>query len=98
EGGPDDVRATEEDVLQVLEEACVAVDGVTPDRVRAVFAGLRVLPGGEGETANARRETVYSRGPEGMLSVAGGKLTTYRAIALTALDHIRRDLGLHPLA
>jgi glycerol-3-phosphate dehydrogenase len=97
EGGPEDVRATEEDVAQVLDEASVAVEGVTRDRVRAVFAGLRVLPGGEGETANARRETVYSRGPEGMVSVAGGKLTTYREIALAALEQVRPDLGLHRL-
>ena len=62
----------------------VAVDGLGP--ARASFAGLRVLPGGEGETASARRETVYSTGPSGMVSVAGGKLTTYRRIALDALD------------
>jgi glycerol-3-phosphate dehydrogenase len=97
EGGPDEVHVTEGDVTQVLDEASLAVEGVSRERVRAVFAGLRVLPGGEGETANARRETVYSRGPEGMLSVAGGKLTTYREIALTALDHVRPDLGLHRL-
>jgi glycerol-3-phosphate dehydrogenase len=58
---------------------------------------LRVLPGGAGATANARRETVYLRGPGGMLTVAGGKLTTYRRIALEALDHVRVDLGLHRL-
>jgi glycerol-3-phosphate dehydrogenase len=97
DGDPGDVRATEEDVAQVLAEASVGVVGVSRERVRAVFAGLRVLPGGEGETANARRETVYSRGPEGMLSVAGGKLTTYREIALAALEHVRPDLGLHRL-
>ena len=57
-------------------------------RLRATFCGLRVLPGGDGETANARRETVYSTGPSGMVSVAGGKLTTYRRIALDALDHL----------
>ena len=60
------------------------------------YAGLRVLPGGEGGTASARRETVYTRGRGGMLSVAGGKLTTYRRIALDALDEIRADLGLAP--
>ena len=49
---------------------------------------LRVLPGGPGETANARRETVYTRGTHGMLSVAGGKLTTYRRIALDALEQL----------
>jgi glycerol-3-phosphate dehydrogenase len=67
------------------------------ERVRSVFAGLRVLPGGDGTTASARRETVYSRGPTGMLSVAGGKLTTYRRIALDVLEHLRADLGLHRL-
>src|SRR5581483_3801850 len=52
------------------------------------FAGLRVLPGGNEGTASAKRETVFSTGPSGMLSVAGGKLTTYRRIALDALDHL----------
>jgi glycerol-3-phosphate dehydrogenase len=47
-----------------------------------------VLPGGDGSTANAKRETVFSTGPSGMVSVAGGKLTTYRRIALDALDHL----------
>jgi glycerol-3-phosphate dehydrogenase len=97
EGGPDDVRVTETDVTQVLDEASLAVEGLSRERVRGVFGGLRVLPGGEGETANARRETVYSRGPEGMLSVAGGKLTTYRRIALEVLSVLRAELGLQRL-
>ena len=43
-------------------EASVAVDGLGAPR--ASFCGLRVLPGGDGATANARRETVYSTGPD----------------------------------
>ncbi len=86
DGEPEDVRVTDEDVQQVLTEASVAVEDLGPPR--ATFCGLRVLPGGEGQTANARRETVYSTGPTGMVSVAGGKLTTYRRIALDALDHL----------
>ncbi len=99
EGGPDEVEVTEADIAQVLDEAGVALDAGRLGRegVRAVYAGLRVLPGGEGETASARRETVYSRGPSGMLSVAGGKLTTYRRIALDALEHLKPELGLHRL-
>ncbi|TML87915.1 MAG: glycerol-3-phosphate dehydrogenase/oxidase [Actinobacteria bacterium] len=99
EGSPDDVAVDDADVEQVLAEAARALDPalVTRNRIRSSFAGLRVLPGGEGATANARRETVYMRGPGGMLTVAGGKLTTYRRIALEALDHVRADLGLHRL-
>jgi glycerol-3-phosphate dehydrogenase len=86
DGEPETVAVTDEDVEQILAEAAVAVDGIGP--VRATYCGLRVLPGGDGGTANARRETVFSTGPSGMVSVAGGKLTTYRRIALDALDHL----------
>jgi glycerol-3-phosphate dehydrogenase len=86
DGGPETARVTDADVEQVLREAAAAVDGIGP--VRATFCGLRVLPVGEGGTASARRETVFSTGPSGMVSVAGGKLTTYRRIALDALDHL----------
>jgi glycerol-3-phosphate dehydrogenase len=99
EGGPARVEATPEDVKQILREAAVALDQslVRADRVRATFAGLRVLPAGIGEPSRMRRETVITRGEGGMLSVAGGKLTTYRRIALDALDLLRSDLELHVL-
>jgi glycerol-3-phosphate dehydrogenase len=86
DGEPEDARVTDDDVQTILEEAAVAVNDI--GEVRASFYGLRVLPGGPGATANARRETVYTRGALGMLSVAGGKLTTYRRIALDALEQL----------
>jgi glycerol-3-phosphate dehydrogenase len=86
EGEPEDARVTDEDVRTILDEAAVGVRDI--GEVRASFYGLRVLPGGPGATANARRETVYTRGTQGMLSVAGGKLTTYRRIALDALEQL----------
>ncbi len=92
---PSELTVTDVDVDQVLREASVAVEGLARDDVRATFAGLRVLPIGAGATETARRETVYSRGRSGMVSIAGGKLTTYRRIALDALEHLRADLGLH---
>ena len=94
EGDPADVRATEEDERQILDEAAIALDGLGP--VRARFAGLRVLPAnGGGDTARVRRETVLTRGPLGVVSVTGGKLTTYRRIALAVLHALRADLALH---
>jgi glycerol-3-phosphate dehydrogenase len=99
EGDPGRVAVDDADVVQVLAEASVAVDPalLVRERVLSTFAGVRVLPGGGGTTAAARRETVLSRGPGGMLSVAGGKLTTYRRIALDALGALRADLALHRL-
>jgi glycerol-3-phosphate dehydrogenase len=99
DGDPRDLEATREDVEQILAEASVGLDPalLRRDRVAATFAGLRVLPATDGETSRIRRETVITRGEGGMLSVAGGKLTTYRRIALDALGLLRPDLGLHRL-
>ncbi len=99
EGGPEEVQATEADVAQILGEAAIGIapDLLRPEAICSTFAGLRVLPMGGGATTSARRETVFLRGPAGMLSVAGGKLTTYRRIALAALSTLRADLGLHRL-
>jgi glycerol-3-phosphate dehydrogenase len=96
EGGPDGVQATAADVAQILDEASVGVDSALlgPEAICSTFAGLRVLPRGTGTTASARRETVFHRGSAGMLSVAGGKLTTYRRIALDALAAVRPESGL----
>jgi glycerol-3-phosphate dehydrogenase len=95
EGDPSEVGVEAADVARVLDEASVGVEReiLDPGRVRASFAGLRVLPGLTGETLTARRETQYVLGPGGMLTVAGGKLTTYRRIALAALERLRPELG-----
>jgi glycerol-3-phosphate dehydrogenase len=99
EGDPAAVAVEPDDVVRILAEASIALDPalVGLERVRATYAGLRVLPLGEGMSVSARRETVFTLGPAGMLSVAGGKLTTYRRIALTTLGRLRAELGLHRL-
>jgi glycerol-3-phosphate dehydrogenase len=94
-GDPDDVAVTGDDVETVLSEAAVAVEPeiLRADRVRAAFAGLRVLPASPDGPVNARRETAFLTGTGGMLTVAGGKLTTYRRIALDALERLSPALG-----
>lgn len=98
-GDPGAATAEAEEVEEILAEASVALSSetVARERVRASYAGLRVLPAGDGESVSARRETVFSESPGGMLNVAGGKLTTYRRIALAALDRLRPSLGLGTL-
>ena len=84
EGDPATVQPTEADRVQILAEAgtSLAPDVVDPARVRSAFAGLRVLPLGGTSTAGTRRETVVTVGKAGMISVAGGKLTTWRRIGV----------------
>ncbi|WP_049574449.1 glycerol-3-phosphate dehydrogenase/oxidase [Nonomuraea sp. SBT364] len=88
DGDPAQVRATDADVAQILDEAGHAVQDaqVRREDITYAFAGLRVLPGGPGRVAAAKRETLLSRGKGGMLSVAGGKWTTYRHIGRLVLD------------
>jgi glycerol-3-phosphate dehydrogenase len=96
DGDAREVRATDADERQILDEVGLAVDAdALAAPVCARFAGVRVLPAGTAETARAPRETVLSRGRLGMLSVAGGKLTTYRRIALAVLHALRSELALH---
>jgi len=99
EGDPAGVEPEPADAEQIVREAAHAIAPHLLDRnrVRAAYAGLRVLPAGDGEVVSARRETVFSRGAGGMLSVAGGKLTTYRRIALEVLERLRVELGLREI-
>jgi glycerol-3-phosphate dehydrogenase len=90
EGDPGAVAALPEDVDTVLREAAIAMPPEVLDRsrIRYAFAGLRVLPDNAGSTVTTPRDEVIRVGPTGMVSVAGGKLTTHRQIALKVLHHL----------
>ncbi|KOX27988.1 glycerol-3-phosphate dehydrogenase [Saccharothrix sp. NRRL B-16348] len=95
EGDPADVRCSQADIDQILGEASVGISSEALDRSRLAytFAGLRVLPGGSGDTSHAKRETVITRGRGGMISVAGGKWTTFRRIGASVLARVGDALG-----
>jgi glycerol-3-phosphate dehydrogenase len=90
EGEPGGCTVSEGDVAQVLSEASVALPAevVRASAVRFSFAGLRVLPIGDGSTASAHRDHLIRVGRHGMVSIAGGKLTTHRRIALEVLNRV----------
>jgi glycerol-3-phosphate dehydrogenase len=90
EGDPSTCGVNSSDIAQVLSEASVALPSefVRPDAVRYSFAGLRVLPKGADASASAHREHLIRAGRFGMLSIAGGKLTTHRRIAVEALRRL----------
>ncbi|MGN6129531.1 MAG: glycerol-3-phosphate dehydrogenase/oxidase [Nocardioidaceae bacterium] len=64
------------------------------DDVAGAYAGLRPLLGGSGRTADlSRRPAVLSSG-EGVVTVVGGKLTTYRRMAEDTVDADTARAGL----
>jgi glycerol-3-phosphate dehydrogenase len=90
DGDPAGAAAEPADVSYLLEVACQFLKPgmLRRERVISAFAGLRVLPRGEDATPDASRDHLLSTGPGGIVSVAGGKLTTHRRIALDALRYL----------
>ena len=99
-GDPAGVAAEPRDVSYLLKMAdqFLRPEMLHEERVISAFAGLRVLPRGEGSTLDASRDHLLSVGPGGMVSVAGGKLTTHRRIALDALRHLPDRVRLRRLS
>jgi glycerol-3-phosphate dehydrogenase len=95
---PDDVRATGEDVVYLLRSAnwFFPTARLSPRDVVATWAGLRPLlrAGGAGAVAPSAtsREHRLVEGPGGLLTIAGGKLTTYRLMAWEVVDRVAARL------
>lgn len=64
--------------------------------VHSAFAGLRPLLGGAGGTAQLSREHAIDVSAAGLVTVAGGKWTTYRRMAEDVIDHAAGSAGLPP--
>jgi glycerol-3-phosphate dehydrogenase len=92
--GLDHPAATRADIEYLLEHANeVLSDPLGFDDVIAVYVGLRPLLGGTAEeTAKLSRKHAVRRSAPGLVSVAGGKYTTYRLMARDAVDLAARDL------
>jgi glycerol-3-phosphate dehydrogenase len=90
--GPDEARATAADVAYLL----AAVNHhfpdarLTPADVVSAWAGVRPLAARRGASAGATgaasREHAVDVDPRGLVTVSGGKLTTYRAMAAAVVD------------
>ena len=91
-----DPHATREDVDYLIEHARRYLSrGPALGDVRSAFAGLRPLPAARGRTANLRRDhRVEVAG--NMVTICGGKWTTYRLMARDAIDAAVRAGALTP--
>jgi len=82
-----------EDVLRMAQD-CFPSLGLTDADVVSTWAGLRPLiaEAGKAPRDTSRHDEVW-RSPEGLLSIVGGKLTTYRRMAERVMEHVGRELG-----
>jgi len=96
EQSPDEVCATPADIVYLLRSANAAFPNarLSEADVLATWAALRPLVAPEAAVAASQipREHMIHRGPGGMLSIAGGKLTTYRVMAAELVDQVTEIL------
>jgi glycerol-3-phosphate dehydrogenase len=93
---PDDLHVSADDIVYLLRSTNARFPSarLSVDDVRASWAGLRpLLADRDSRSASHRsREHALVRGSGGMLTLVGGKLTTYRAMAAEVVDQAMREL------
>ncbi|MFN8636452.1 MAG: glycerol-3-phosphate dehydrogenase/oxidase [Chloroflexota bacterium] len=98
---PGNAHAELSDVEYLLREAAVIFPSLRGAPVYYGMAGVRALVRKEGvrEGAVSRKHAIRDHGklggPDGLISVLGGKITAYRGIAEEATDAVMTRLGRH---
>lgn len=97
-GDLDDVHAGPEDVDYLIRESRRVLPGlnITHDAIFYTYSGIRPLAfSGPSESKISRKHRVIKEGKTGrIITIAGGKLTTYRNMAKDAVDAACRTLGI----
>ncbi|MDT7580335.1 MAG: glycerol-3-phosphate dehydrogenase [Pseudonocardiales bacterium] len=98
-GDPDTVSTDDDEIAYVLQETNKIFPGIDlgPEHVLWAYEGVRPLPfSPAGPTSDiSRRHDVRDHAPqiEGLLSVVGGKLTTFRQLGEDVSAAVLRKLG-----
>ncbi|NMM85894.1 glycerol-3-phosphate dehydrogenase [Rhodococcus sp. SRB_17] len=97
---PDVPIASESEIDFLLETVNTALEvPLTRADILGTFAGLRpLLDTGDGSTADLSRNHAVVRSGSGLITVVGGKLTTYRRMAQDAVDCAVEAGGLNAIA
>jgi glycerol-3-phosphate dehydrogenase len=96
DGPLDDPECTPDDVAYLLRALnAVITDPVREDDVLGTWAGLRPLlrTAANDRTADLSRRHAVRRSEGGLVTVTGGKLTTYRRMAADTVDEVDAVLG-----
>jgi glycerol-3-phosphate dehydrogenase len=96
EGPLDDPQCTAEDVAYLLRALNgVVTTEITESDIVGTWAGLRPLvadPEASGRTADLSRRHRVHRSATGVVTITGGKLTTYREMAADTIDEVLRHV------
>lgn len=96
---PDEPQPTEAEIDFLLDTINTALrEPLTRADIRGRFAGLRpLLQTADDSTADISREHAVLTSPDGLITIVGGKLTTYRQMAEDAVDAaVARGLSATP--
>jgi glycerol-3-phosphate dehydrogenase len=96
DGPLDDPQCTPEDVRYLIDAVNASLDEpLTDDDVLGTWAGLRPLvkSASSARTADLSRGHKVARSESGIVSIQGGKLTTYRKMAADTVDDVMKVLG-----
>ena len=96
DASPDEVRASEDDVAYLLRAANAFFPAGRLERgdVVSAWAGIRPLVVTSAESPSAAsREHAIETTPAGVVTITGGKLTTYRIMARQVVDLVARRIG-----
>ena len=98
EGDPDEVRCEPWEIDYLLSETNLALPGahLTRDNIIDTYSGVRPLPvTSEKDEQSITRRHFIRQHPAlpNLLSIVGGKLTTYRSLAEECVDLIFQKLG-----
>ena len=96
DGPLDDPQCTKDDITYVLGALNASITtGVTPADITGAWAGLRPLvkSASSGRTADLSRRHKVWRGSSNVITVTGGKLTTYREMAEDTVDEVCAMIG-----
>lgn len=94
-GSVDEPTLDEDEIRYLLDATNKAFGlGLTASDVIGGIAGFRpLLDAASGRTADLSRRHAIVHSPAGLVTITGGKLTTYRRMAADATDAVCRDLG-----
>lgn len=95
DGPIDDPQCTPEDIAYLLGALnSASTETITTDDIVGTWAGLRPLvkAAASGRTADLSRKHKVAQSRSGLVTITGGKLTTYREMAADTVDAVVADV------